>query len=180
MLKQKKRLKYKFKAQKISIKPKTLYRFKKSLSFNPYFINPTFQELIISGNTLQNKIKTQLNIRVTPNNVFCTFKDIIVKKTLILSSAGKYKLKVSKKTLKFSNKIIVQNFLEEIQRHLEKETIIIKLEGPIKIRKSILKQMTNFLKLNKLIINAKEKKCFNGCRPQKKRRKKQKGLRIFK
>ena len=31
-----------------------------------------------------------------------------------------------------------------------------------------------------ILINIQSKKCFNGCRPAKKKRKKQKGLRIFK
>ena len=46
--------------------------------------------------------------------------------------------------------------------------------------KSIIKKLISSLKKNKLIIKSLPVKCFNGCRPKKKKRKKQKGLRIFK
>jgi hypothetical protein len=52
--------------------------------------------------------------------------------------------------------------------------------GPKKIKKLVLEVISNNLKGKNLIIDVKSKKCFNGCRPPKKRRKKQKGLRIFK
>jgi hypothetical protein len=52
--------------------------------------------------------------------------------------------------------------------------------GPKKIKKLVLEVISNNLKAKNLIIDVKSKKCFNGCRPPKKRRKKQKCLRIFK
>jgi ribosomal protein S11 len=180
MLKQNKKLKskYKYKNKKVILKIKAIQRLKKIFKHKSYFINPTFQGILNAK--LESKIKSKITIKVTPNNVFCTFKDLKKNKTLVVSSAGKYKLNVSKKTLRFGNKIIIQNFIEEIKPFIKKDTIIINIQGPIKIRKSILKQITVLLKGVKFILKVDELKCFNGCRPPKKKRKKQKGLRIFK
>jgi len=180
MLKLKKKLKFKYKYKKKSVllKNKTLLRLKKTFKSKPYFINPIFQNIINAK--LDNKITFKINIRITPNNVFCTLKDLIKNKVLVVSSAGKYKLNVSKKTLRFTNKIIIQNFIEEIKYLLKKELLIINISGPIKIRKNIVKQLGILLKNTKLIICIEDLKSFNGCRVPKKKRKKQKGLRIFK
>lgn len=180
MLKQKKKLKFKYKYKKKAtlLKSKTLLRLKKTFKYKPYFINPTFQNIVNSK--LENKVNYKINIRVTPNNVFCTLKNISKQKVVIVSSAGKYKLNVSKKTLRFSNKIIIQNFIDEVKTITKKDLLLINISGPIKIRKNIIKQLSVLLKNIKLIICISDLKSFNGCRAPKKKRKKQKGLRIFK
>ena len=114
------------------------------------------------------------------NNVFCTLKNCFNNKTIQVGSAGKYKVKTSKKTLKFSCKIIVGFFLREIRQDLSSKKILINLTGPITLRKSLIEQVTKSIKGNSVTLNVNQKKCFNGCRPPKKRRKKQKGLRLFK
>ena len=49
------------------------------------------------------------------------------------------------------------------------------------MKKPLLKQIVEQIGVKTAItINVMPKKCFNGCRPKKKRRKKQRGLRIFK
>ena len=63
---------------------------------------------------------------------------------------------------------------------LERKKILVNLTGPISLRKSLIEQVTKYIKRNSITININQKKCFNGCRPPKKRRKKQKGLRLFK
>ena len=180
MLKQKKKLKftYKYKKKIVLLKSKTLLRLKKTFKYKPYFINPIFQNIINSK--LENKIGYKISIRITPNNVFCTLKDLLKNKVLIVSSAGKYKLNVSKKTLRFANKIIIQNFIEEIKVFTKNDLLLINICGPIKIRKNIIKQLGILLKNINLIICISDLKSFNGCRVPKKKRKKQKGLRIFK
>ena len=82
--------------------------------------------------------------------------------------------------MRFSSKIITQQFFEKIKENLAAKKLIINVIGPKKIKKSILEQISNNFKNKSLIINVDSKKCFNGCRPAKKRRKKKKGLRIFK
>jgi len=177
MQKQLKNLRHKHKKQKLLLKPKVLNKFKtifktKQVTFNTNFIN------IISG--IQSKRKLRVTIKLTPNNVFCTLKNIKTSKTLLTRSSGSYKISVSKKKLKFSNKLILQLFIRELKPFIKDNLIILQLSGPLKLRKSIIKQFAISLKSKELIIKTKELKCFNGCRPKKKKRKKQKGLKVYK
>ena len=97
-----------------------------------------------------------------------------------MTSSGKCGTKTSKKTLRYSSKVVIQSFFDNIKPYLNQSKFLVNIIGPKKIRKSILEQFSNNLKGKDLIINVKGKKCFNGCRPPKKIRKKQKRLRIFK
>ena len=174
------------KKSKYSIKKKLRLKQKKSqaLIFNlkqkSYPFTSVFQQIVKATK----KINFHITIRVTPNNVFCTLKDVIKNKILLIKSAGLVKLKVSKKTLKFANKLIVQNFIEQILPILQSKTeqkVILSIRGPIKIRKTIIKQFTLLaLKNILLVLQVLSLKCFNGCRPKKKKRKKQKSLLILK
>lgn len=170
--------KTKFNKLKSSKSEIAFFRIKKLLKHKPYLTNPTFQE--ITKKNLFKQYYKQINIRVTPNNVFCTLKNVLKNKTLYITSAGKCNTKTSKKVLRYSSKIITQFFFEKIKEHLKSNKFVVNIIGPKKIRKSILEQVSNSLRGKNLIINVENKKCFNGCRPPKKRRKKQKGLRIFK
>lgn len=175
MLKQKKN--YKFKFKNISKKKRSIKRLKKLFKHKNYYFNPILQTVL---HTKKNTVKYHININVTPNNIFCTLKNLNKKKIVLIGSSGKYKLNISKKTLKFKQKIIILNFIEEIKKYLKKNLSIVYLTGPIKIRKNIIKQISLLLKNYRFLIKIKELKSFNGCRPKKKKRKKQKGLRIFK
>jgi ribosomal protein S11 len=196
MLKPKKNLKfkklltteYKEKASKNKLSAKALglgfmqsknfFRFRKMFNNKSYVLNPTHQEVI----GLKNSTKPfkKLSVRVTPNNIFCTLTNLANNKTLSLGSSGKYAIKTSKKKLRFSSKLIIQSFLEDIKKKIKTDPLLINLISPIKIRKAILKQLSGSLKGKDLILNIEEKKCFNGCRSKKNKRKKHKGLRIFK
>ena len=172
--------------KKKRLKRKKLYKMnivRNSLQGNQYLIqNPTF--LI----TPQKRINFQLNIRITPNNVFCTLKDLIKNKILIIKSAGLMKLKVSKKTLKFAHRLIIKNFIDSIHIFLKQvktkknigPKLLLSIRGPLKLRTRIINQFLILLKRNRIIIRVLSLKCFNGCRPKKQKRKKQKGLRVFK
>lgn len=177
MQKQLKSLKYKYKKQKPIVKPKVLNKFKtifktKQVTFNPNFVNTV--------NSIKSKNKLKVTVKLTPNNVFCTLKNLKTAKMLLARSAGNYKISVSKKKLKFSNKLILQLFIRELKPFIKDNLIILQLAGPLKLRKSIIKQFAISLKSKELIIKTKELKCFNGCRPKKKKRKKQKGLKVYK
>jgi ribosomal protein S11 len=184
MLKQKKNLNIKkanfFKnwSKKKIIQNKTKLRARKIFKNKPYVINPSFQHFVTNKEI--NRFYKKISIRITPNNVFCTLKNINKNKTIKIGSSGKYKVKTSKKTLRYSTKVVVESFLEEIKSELSSKRIIINLIAPIRIRKTVLKQLSKYTRKNSIIINVDNKKCFNGCRPPKKRRKKQKGLRVFK
>lgn len=127
-----------------------------------------------------------ITIKVRINNVFCTFKNLNTNKMIFGRSAGIYKLKVSKKTLKFNTLRIIKQFFNEIKRFLKpikhKQIFYLKLSSPIRIRLKIFRIFIQSTKRHSVMrfINILEKKAFNGCRPIKTKRKKGKGLRVFK
>jgi ribosomal protein S11 len=123
-----------------------------------------------------------LNIKVTSNNIFCNFKNRLTNQTLAVGSSGKYKIKTTRKKLRYAIKLVLRSFMMEVTSKFTLKTLIIKIVAPIKIRRHIVSFLSEVLKnkTQKLIIKIAHKKCFNGCRPAKKKRKKQKGLRIFK
>lgn len=162
--------------KKLNKKEKTIRRFRRMLKNKrvPFNKITTFLKKT-------NKITSKITIKITPNNIFCTHQNLQKKITNIVSSAGKYKLNVSKKALKFKSKIIIGKFIKELKRKVKKNTtIFILFYGPRRLISKIIKQFSCFTKKNKIIIKKKELKCFNGCIPKKKRKKKRKGLRIFK
>jgi len=167
-----------YKKKRISKQGKRFYQFKKKFKYKNYLLNSKIKENL--NNKLNKKIAYTIKIKIIPNNVFCTFIDNIENKTKLIVSAGKYKLNVSRKKLKFTSKIILAKFIDEIKNQIKNSTILIDIYSPIKQKKSIIKKLISSLKKNKLIIKSLPVKCFNGCRPKKKKRKKQKGLRIFK
>lgn len=165
-----------FKFKKRLFKAKTLKRLKKIFKYKN---SPSNLKLVQLKKEYKNS-KLKLVIRVTPNNLFCTLINVIKKEIICNKSAGSFKIQVSKKKVKFAHKIILLKFIDTIKNKIDNNLIIIKIIGPIKIRKSIVKCLSLNLKQNNLILHTSPLKCFNGCRPAKKRRKKQKGLRVFK
>lgn len=174
MPKQQKRKNYK--PFKFSIKKlKRLRRIRKNFKITSNIFNPTFQTL----QKLSIKKSFIINIKITSNNIFCCLKN--KNKTLYLLSAGKSIIKtVSKKTLRYKSQLIIKEFFKNIKKNLYKNYFIVNIEGSKKIRSLTLRNLSTYFKKRKIIINVNLKKCFNGCRPPKKRRKRQKGLRIFK
>lgn len=136
---------------------------------------------ILTAKKLKTFVKC-LNIKVTSNNIFCNFKNRLTNKTLAAGSSGKYKIKTTRKKLRYAIKLVLRAFMMEVTSKFVFKTLIIKIVAPIKIRRHIVSFLSEVLKnkTKKLIIKIAHKKCFNGCRPAKKKRKKQKGLRIFK
>jgi hypothetical protein len=61
------------------------------------------------------------------------------KKTLLNVSAGRFKINVSKKTLKFNLKLILQKVFNSLKSFLAKHKTLIKLIIPINRRVQILK-----------------------------------------
>lgn len=137
-----------------------------------------------------------LTIRVKPNNVFCTFVNKVNQKT-ISGTSTKYKVKMSKKALRYNYKVILKSFLKETKRFLKSKRILVSVTSPKRIRRELVRTLkTRLIRRKKFVRKASgkivryspdlllfrfnSKKCFNGCRVRKKRRKKQRGLRIYK
>lgn len=130
--------------------------------------------------------RLQINIKIKSNNIFCSLKNKKLNKVLKAISSGIYRIKTSKKNIKNTFKNVLRLFLNSIEKKVKqkKKNLIIKLIAPSRIRKRILKYVLKNLKLKikngLFLFKLKEKKCFNGCKPRKQRKKKRKGFRIFK
>jgi ribosomal protein S11 len=121
-----------------------------------------------------------LGIRVTSNNIFCSLTDSINKNILLLSSAGKYKISVSRKKLRHVIKPFFVAFNRDLKTRVVAGAVVVNISAPIKIRRLIFKQLVSILSNKQFIIRVCHNKCYNGCRPAKKRRRKQRRLRISK
>jgi len=125
----------------------------------------------------------RLVVKLTSNNVFCTLIDLNSKKTVLQLSSGKCNISCSKKLLRYSTKIVLESFLQRCEPFLAESTVTLKFSGPIRMRRFILNSSFYHLRIFKvaqIFFDIKANKCFNGCRPPKQRRKKNKGLRLFK
>lgn len=155
---------------------------KKLFSFNSYklLVNDIFENKIV--------------FRVKGNNFFCTFLDLKKNKILQADSAGKYKLKTSKKNIKFNLPIVLSTFMKRLEKNKliyfqfkgkkSKKSfffanMIVKVIAKIRIRKSIFNRFF-YSSRGIRMFYLQPKKCFNGCRAVKARRKKRLRFRIFK
>ena len=86
MLKQKEIFKFK-------VEKKNLRKFKRFFKYSNSLINPIYQSFI----TEKNNIEYQISIKITANNTFCSLKK--GKTLLFVSSAGKNKIKITKRKL---------------------------------------------------------------------------------
>ena len=143
-----------------------------------------------------------LTIRIKPNNVFCTLRGR-TNFRMISGSSTKYKVKMSKKTLRYNYKIVVKSFLEETKTRLDTNFLLVCVAAPKRIRRELLRMLkkklvpkrrfgsARFKKGSKaetksrysskiLMFDFFARKCFNGCRVRKKKRNKQRGLRVYK
>jgi hypothetical protein len=170
--------KYKKKITKKTLQ-KTLFRVQKLFNTSFSYYSKKFVVL----HKLLKCTKLKAIIRVTANNIFCTILQTPQNKIIYVGSVGKYKLKSSQQKVKFTLKTITKLFYTEIDKLLIEDTnsIFIELVAPLKVRTFLIKGLSFFKKKNKtIIINIKPKKCFNGCIPPKKIRKRKRKMRILK
>jgi hypothetical protein len=144
------------------------------------------------------RFKNKLNIVIKSNNIFCTFSEISNSKNKNIQSAstGMYKIKTTKKRVKYTYLKMISLFIRKIYYKLKNfneeggdedynpfDFTILNIVAKKKLHKSIVRifdiyrvNKRNLLQKNVnepfLFINIEPKKCFNGCRVSKKRRKK--------
>jgi hypothetical protein len=127
-----------------------------------------------------------ITIRIVQNNIFCYIGNIATGKTILKLSSGLVKLNITKKTIKFHSSRIVPYFFSLLPSRIINCTIGINFIVP-----QVLKRKIFFLVLSKLkksrgkkmflkLFFFSGKKCFNGCRVAKLKRKKRHKFRIYK
>jgi hypothetical protein len=123
-------------------------------------------------------------LKIKSNNMYCTLTNALDNRVLTTATAGKYRITYSKKLIRANSFRVLRMFFREVQQHLTRRGIIINVVAPIKMRKKLIvlcrKLRSYKLKNNKkvfyrtILIMGLDKKCFNGCKASKKRRKKRK------
>lgn len=153
------------------------FRFKKRFFFKKINFYGNKKKIL----KLKNSFSRLLHIRVNPNNIFFNLKLIKPKiRTLAHASSGLFKVKLTKKRLSHNAVSLLDSFLSRIRSKIFRRNLIIVIIAPKNLKFKLIKSISQLLKKRKLIIYIKPLKCFNGCRPPKKRRRKQKGLRLLK
>jgi ribosomal protein S11 len=159
---------------------------KKKILFLKKAYTYTLKKKITNSLISKSKFLKKIDIKIVQNNIFCTLSDLKQNKTLHTSSTGAYKIKVSKRKLKYFYKTFLYIFFEKIKKKYKiTNNTIFNVTAPIKIRKKICKLLKKKLKRKKkktpnIVINIVSKKCFNGCKAKKKLRKKRRLYRIYK
>ena len=160
--------------KKKNINLKIYSRYRNLFKYNKTSVNPNFLLL------RQKFPKYGFILKATQNNIFCTLINHRSNKIIFNTSAGKEKLKISRKTLIFGAKNIFLSFFKKIKKQVWEASIYVNIIGPLRIKLIFLRMLRNYSKKSCLLINTQHKKCFNGCKVKKKKRKKQRGLRVFK
>lgn len=121
-----------------------------------------------------------INILFKSNNFFCTLSNSFNKKVLYSVSSGNYDIKTSKKLLKHTFKFVIERFFRVVSKKIKNNNLIFNITSPIHLRKRVLDIISLNSAKESFIVHIKKSKCYNGCRPSKKQRKKRKGLKLLK
>lgn len=199
ILKKKRSKKNFYKKYKVELTKKVYFRVRifnkiKFIFLKKIFKRSYLNKKINAALMLKKRFLKKISIKVTQNNIFCTFIDLKKNKTLLVGSSGIYKIKVSKRKLKHFYKNILLLFFMKVSLRINNfRNSLFSIIAPIRIRKKIC-QLINSTILNKkvkasdeaykkffnILVNVIPKKCFNGCRVKKKIKKKRRLYRIFK
>lgn len=139
------------------------------------------QRVSLDGTEL---FKYKVNIKVKVHNVFCTLSTTATNKILHSCSSGNYKVKMSKKTLSYTyywflrrfyskvkkcTRVSATKMLEEKSKITRRPGFVVNLIGPTTITSNIANVTRYILKKRPFVINADDKKIFNGCRARKRK-----------
>lgn len=88
------------------------YKNKKKLFFKKRYYSKKSQISLIKNTDI---FGSHLNLIVKPNNIFCNFANFKNKKTTNACSSGKYNIKVTKKTLRYTYDWVLARFFKQIK-----------------------------------------------------------------
>jgi len=140
------------------------------------------ENLNISKKKIDKSSSHYIFITIKINNIFILLSDIKLNKTLLYRSSENYKIKVSKRTMKESLKYMIRLYINEIQKKFLNtiDSLVLRIVAPITLRRIILDLVKLFFQVQKdkkkIRLEIIPKKCFNGCRPRKAKRKKQRNI----
>ena len=101
--------------KKTGYKRKALYKKNQNLRLQKRFSN-TNLEKFKSVLKFKDYFHYKLTIVVKSNNVFCTLTSLKDNKMIANCNAGKYKIKISKKTIRYTYNEIITRFLKQVKK----------------------------------------------------------------
>ncbi len=117
------------------------------------------------------------NIKVSPNNIFCNINENRNGRINVIksSSTGAFKLKTTKKRLNFNLKPFLSSFLKPIVKDKSvrfAKVMHVKVVAPQRLKVRILEMMQGGLlkrlfSKKQIVLDLPDRKVFNGCRPKK-------------
>lgn len=125
-----------------------------------------------------NDIKNIVYIKISPNNTIITLTDT-KGNVLYKTSSGKLGLNSSKKNYKLIHNMVLTSFFNYLKTEKKQKHMLFKISVPKLLRRRVMKRLKFYMKSSNSFEGIR-RLSFNGCRPPKLRRKKRKGLRIFK
>lgn len=154
-----------------------LIAVKTFLKTKPFF----FKEFKADNNK---KKYLSINIKCSQNNVFCTLANVLSNKIIFSCSSGKYNVSISRKSLRYNVIPVLTYFFQEIKQiTVMAKVLIVIFTLPINLKKNVLffvfSQIYDKTKKKTIFFVLKDKKCFNGCKSKKKKRKKHKVTRFL-
>ena len=123
---------------------------------------------------------------MSQNNLFCYIGNIVTNKTVLKISSGNVKVNITKKTLKFHSTRIIPYFFSRLRTKTLKKIVSVSFTVPKALKKKIFFLVLSKLKKNTIkkqflkLFFFHGKKCFNGCRAPKLKRKKRHKFRVLK
>lgn len=140
--------------------------------------------------------RNKFDFRLTANNIFGTFSLLKKNKIIHSASAGMYKIETSRKRMKYTHRKFADTFINKIKQKYKKnikskiavfrlnKSSILNITAIKRVHKRVVRKFRKAFRLKgrsrkPFLILINSKKCFNGCRVSKKRRKKRLRFRIF-
>lgn len=185
MLKQKKNLSFKAKrllTERLIGLKRLAYKSKTSVRLRIRKYTPSLFNSVKANEEALNLFS--LRIKVVRNNIFCYLFNGKTNALLLSGTAGLYNIKLSKKSMRFSAKIVLNKFFQICQKLFKKDKdsfLFFTIHSSSRLKKILIKAVRLFFRKKLIIIAAfNEFKCYNGCRQRKQIRRKRRFFRIFK
>lgn len=127
---------------------KVVYFKKFRFNFLKKCIRSIFLGKVKNAIALKKKFLKKIQIKISQNNIFFTFVDLTNKKTLQTGSSGVYKVKISKRKLKYFYKNLIFIFFKKLKCYCNNlNNTIFKIIAPIRLRKKISKIVKKKIKV---------------------------------
>ena len=126
-----------------------MYRIVRTKSYFRKTLNKYNRKVSKNNNKRTSRFSFLVSLRIGPHNIFSNLSGLRgKKKTYLSSTAGKYKIQISKKKIKHVYSILLNKFYTQLRKIVRNKGLIFNIISPIKIRKKIVKTILHGFKKN--------------------------------